>query len=251
MVDAASSITVKLADGRRRTAELVGKDDSTDVALLRIAASGLSRCVRGLLRVKVGDAVYAIGNPFGLERTLTTGVISALKRDITSPNGFAISGALQTDAALNPGNSGGPLFDAAGHVVGINSQIESSSGDGGRAATPASASPSPRRSSARRRDAERGRNRRHGYLGVSPGDAAGGGAEIGSVTAGGPADDAGLRAGDVIVKVGGTAVKDSAALGTAVDRLAPGTHTTLRVRRDTGVTSVSVTIGSRPAQAQG
>ena len=254
VVDGASSITATLADGRKRTAELVGKDDSTDVALLRISASGLKPLrFADSGQVTVGDPVYAIGNPFGLDRTLTTGVVSALNRDITAPNGFAISGALQTDAALNPGNSGGPLLDAAGRVIGINSQIESSSGDGSSSGGNTGIGFAVPATVVQRVVAtlSEGGTVRHGYLGVSSGDATGGGAEIGSVTAGGPADDAGLRAGDVVVQVGATAVKDSATLGTAIDRLAPGTHTTLRIRRGGATTSVSVTIGSRPAQAQG
>ena len=201
----------------------------------------------------VGDPVYAIGNPFGLDRTLTTGVVSALNRDITAPNGFAISGALQTDAALNPGNSGGPLLDGAGRVIGINAQIESSSGDGSSAGGNTGIGFAVPATVAQRVVAtlSEGGTVRHGYLGVSTGDAAGGGAEVGAVTAGGPADAAGVRAGDIVLKVGSSTVKDAAALGVAVDRLAPGTRTTLQIRRASGTTSVSVTIGSRPAQAQG
>ncbi len=252
----ATSIRVTLADGRTRTARVVGTDDSTDVALLRISASGLKALrFADSATVAVGDPVYAIGNPYGLDRSLTTGVISALNRDITAPNGFAISGVLQTDAALNPGNSGGPLLDAAGRVVGITSQIETSpsTGDGSSSGGNTGIGFAVPASVVRRvvSTLDEGRTVRHGYLGVSSSDASAGGAQIGSVAAGGPAEDAGLRAGDVVVKVGATVVKDSGALGTVVDRLVPGTGTTLQVRRDGQTTPVSVTIGSRPAQAQG
>ncbi|MGZ4277467.1 MAG: S1C family serine protease [Solirubrobacteraceae bacterium] len=252
VVDNASSIRVTLADGRKRTATLVGKDDSTDVALLRISASGLKPLTfADSSSVAVGAPVFAIGNPFGLDRTLTTGVISALNRDITAPNGFAISGALQTDAALNPGNSGGPLLDASGGVIGINSQIESSSQNGssqGGNTGIGFAVPSNVVKRVVSTLAEGG-TVRHGYLGVSSGDASGGGAQIGQVASGGPADRAGLRAGDVIVRVGSTNIADAAALGTAIDRTAPGTTVTLQIRRGGQTQSVDVKIASRPAQA--
>jgi putative serine protease PepD len=134
VVDNATSITVQLSGGTAQTARLVGKDDSTDVALLRIDPAG--RTLKPLTfadssTVQVGDAAYAIGNPYGLDHTLTTGVVSATRRRIDAPNGFSISGVIQTDAALNPGNSGGPLLDDQGRVIGINSQIETGSGQGG------------------------------------------------------------------------------------------------------------------------
>jgi putative serine protease PepD len=134
VVDNATSITVQLSGAGAQTAPLVGKDDSTDVALLRIDPAGhtlkpLTFANSGA--VQVGDAAYAIGNPYGLDHTLTTGVVSATQRRIDAPNGFSISGVIQTDAALNPGNSGGPLLDGQGRVIGINSQIETGSGQPG------------------------------------------------------------------------------------------------------------------------
>ncbi len=126
----ARRITVAL-DGeasRTRTATVVGEDPSLDLAVLRIDASGLTLHPLSLARsasVQVGDAAYAIGNPFGLDWTLTTGIVSALDRQIKAPNGATIGGVVQTDAALNPGNSGGPLIDSSGEVIGINSQIAS------------------------------------------------------------------------------------------------------------------------------
>jgi putative serine protease PepD len=136
----ASSITVSL-DGmseHTRTAKLLAADPSKDLALLRIEPAGVTLhplTLAASATREVGEPAYAIGNPFGLNWTLTTGVVSALQRTIKSPNGTAITGAIQTDAALNPGNSGGPLLDAQGTVIGINSQIVSGSssatGEGG------------------------------------------------------------------------------------------------------------------------
>ena len=126
-------IKAKIGDGKTLDAKLVGQDASTDLALLKVDASNLKPLALGdSSTVQVGDPAYAIGNPFGLDRTLTTGVISALQRQISSPNGFSIDDVLQTDAAINPGNSGGPLFNAQGQVIGVNSQIESTGNtDGG------------------------------------------------------------------------------------------------------------------------
>src|SRR4051794_41194129 len=129
-------IKAKIGDGKALSAKLVGQDASTDLALLKVDATNLKPLALGDSgAVQVGDPAYAIGNPFGLDRTLTTGVISALQRQISSPNGFSIDDVLQTDAAINPGNSGGPLFNAQGQVIGVNSQIESTSNtsDGGQA----------------------------------------------------------------------------------------------------------------------
>ena len=252
VVDGATSISVTLADGRKRTARLLGSDDSSDVAVLRISAGGLKPLTfDDSSTLPVGASVYAIGNPFGLDRTLTTGVISALQRQISSPNGFSIDDVLQTDAALNPGNSGGPLLDAGGRVVGINSQIET--GSQGASTSGANtgvgfAIPSNMVKRVVSVLAEGG-TVRHGYLGVSTGDASGGGAQIGSVVAGGPADDAGLRQGDVVVAVGRTNITDSTARSSAIDGLAPGSKATLRIRRGGQTTAVVVRIGKRPAQA--
>jgi S1-C subfamily serine protease len=133
-VEGASKITVGFEHGQTVAAQLVGKEPSSDLALLRIPVAGTT--LRPLIlgnsnASKVGDEVLAIGNPFGLGGTLTTGVISALNRQITAPNGTTISGVLQTDAPINPGNSGGPLVNDEGQVIGINSQIETGGNRGG------------------------------------------------------------------------------------------------------------------------
>src|SRR5664279_837072 len=127
VVENAIKVTVSFEKGKTVEAQIIGKDPSNDLAVLRIHPDGVTLHPLTLGNsgsAQVGDPVYAIGNPFDLQRTLTTGVISALQREITAPNGFAINNVLQTDAPINPGNSGGPLLDAAGRVIGINSQIE-------------------------------------------------------------------------------------------------------------------------------
>jgi len=148
VVENAIKVTVSFEKGKTVDAQVVGTDPSQDLAVLRIPTDGLvlhPLTLGNSSTVQVGDAVLAIGNPFDLERTLTTGVISALQREITAPNGFTINNVLQTDAPINPGNSGGPLLDASGRVIGINSQIETGGGSGGSVgigfAVPTSASP--------------------------------------------------------------------------------------------------------------
>jgi S1-C subfamily serine protease len=134
VVENAVKVTVSFEKGQSVEAQVVGKDPSDDLAILHVSPDGLTLHPLKLgdsSAVQVGDPVYAIGNPFDLERTLTTGVISALQRQITAPNGFTITNVLQTDAPINPGNSGGPLLNTDGEVIGINSQIETGgSGDG-------------------------------------------------------------------------------------------------------------------------
>jgi putative serine protease PepD len=126
VVEGASTIQVKVGDGSAHAATVVGRDVSHDVALLKVDTGAQQPTPLALAdssAVEVGDPTYAIGNPFGLDRTLTTGVVSALQRQISAPNGFRIDGVIQTDASINPGNSGGPLLNAQGEVIGIDSQI--------------------------------------------------------------------------------------------------------------------------------
>jgi len=134
VIDGAVKVSVQFSDSKSATATIVGKDPSSDLALLKVDPDGLDLAPLTLGSAKdiqVGDPTIAIGNPFGLDRTLTTGVVSALQRRIQAPNGFAIRDVIQTDAAINPGNSGGPLLDAAGRVIGINSQIATGGGGNG------------------------------------------------------------------------------------------------------------------------
>src|SRR5665213_1992889 len=127
VIENAIKVTVSFEQGKTVEATVVGKDPSNDLAVLRIHTDGLTLhplTLGNSSTAQVGDPVYAIGNPFNLQRTLTTGVVSALQRELTAPNGFGINNVIQTDAPINPGNSGGPLLNAAGEVIGINSQIE-------------------------------------------------------------------------------------------------------------------------------
>jgi len=132
VVDGATRVQVKVGTSdQAQDATVVGADPSRDLALLKVDGNDLSTLSLGdSSSVGVGDAVYAIGNPFGLDHTFTTGIVSALQRSLQAPDGATISGAIQTDAALNPGNSGGPLLDSAGQVIGVNAQIETGSQDG-------------------------------------------------------------------------------------------------------------------------
>jgi putative serine protease PepD len=133
VVDGATEVAVQIgADGEQLLAEIVGIDASQDLALLHVDGEDLPTLELGDSgSVEVGDATYAIGNPYGLDHTLTTGVVSALNRDLQAPNGATISGAIQTDAALNPGNSGGPLLDGDDKVIGVNAQIATGGTQGG------------------------------------------------------------------------------------------------------------------------
>jgi putative serine protease PepD len=136
VVEGASTITVSLdgEGGRTRQAKVIAQDRSSDLALLRIAPNGVTLHPLSLAdssTTQVGDAAYAIGNPFGLNWTLTTGVVSAINRQIKAPNQATIDHVIQTDAALNPGNSGGPLIDESGAVIGVNAQIASAASAGG------------------------------------------------------------------------------------------------------------------------
>src|SRR3954469_24751763 len=246
VVDGATSITVTFADGKTASAKVVGTDPSTDVAVIKVDApkSELHPLTFADSNdVQVGDGTVAIGSPFGLENTVTTGIVSALDRTIQAPNNFTISGAIQTDAATNHGNSGGPLLDSAGHVIGINSQIESDSGgnDGIGFAVP---------SSIVQRVAQQlvsGGKVAHAYLGVQLSDAtSGAGASIGQIAGGGPASDAGLRTGDVVTAIDGKALGGADALVNAVDAHKPGDQVTLTVRRGGDTSQIKVRLGTRP-----
>jgi putative serine protease PepD len=132
VVDGATSIQVKFADGSKASADLVGQDPSVDVAVIRVKGVDAARlqplAFADSSKASVGDGVIAIGSPYGLQGTLTAGVVSALDRSLESPNNHVVKGAIQTDAPINPGNSGGPLLDSSGSVIGMNAQIASESG---------------------------------------------------------------------------------------------------------------------------
>jgi putative serine protease PepD len=231
---------------------VVGRDRSSDLALVRV----LPRRVRGGLhplaladsaRVRVGDLAVAIGNPFGLERTLTAGVVSALGRQIEAPDGFSIPGAIQTDAAINPGNSGGPLLDRDARVIGVNSQIET--GGAGRGNVGVGFAVPSNVVKAVTADLEPDGRVRRAYMGVATtAPRTGTGARVSSVVPDGPAARAGLRAGDVIVRVGTARVTGTQDIGTAVFAARPGQRLHLEYRRAGRRRGTDVRLARRPAQ---
>jgi putative serine protease PepD len=234
---------------------VVGRDRSSDLALVRVRPAAVRGGLRPLAladsdRVRVGDLAVAIGNPFGLPRTVTAGVVSALGRQIDAPDGFSIPGAIQTDAAINPGNSGGPLLDREAHVIGVNSQIETGGAGRGNVGVGFAVPSNILRSVIAQLEA--GGRVRRAYLGVSTGAAlAGGGARVRSVVPGGPAAGAGLRAGDVIVRIGRAAVRTTADVGEAVFGARPGQSVPLEYRRSGRTRTAEVRLARRPAGAAG
>src|SRR4051794_16099434 len=251
VVEGASAVKVKVGDGKTESAKVVGEDASSDLALLKIDASGLKPLtLADSSNVQVGDPVDAIGNPFGLDRTLTAGIVSALQRQISSPNGYSINDVIQTDAAINPGNSGGPLFNSAGQVIGVNSQIEStgSSSSGGEAGNVGIgfAIPSNTVKNVVSQLLKSGKVN-HAFLGVSTQDGSGAGAQVASLVQGGPAASAGLKTGDVITSVAGKTVEDSSSLSSLVDAHKPGETVSVTVRRGGQTKTLQVKLGDRPA----
>jgi putative serine protease PepD len=243
VVDGASSVRVKLSDGSTYKATVVGTDVSTDIAVLHIdaPASKLTPLALGdSSALAVGDGVVAIGNPFGLDGTVTSGIVSAINREISAPDGTPIEGAIQTDAAINHGNSGGPLLNLAGKVVGVTSQIQSDSGgnDGVGFAIP---------SSTVKNIADQliaNGSVKHALLGVSISTASSG-VGVRSVESGSGADKAGVKSGDVITAVDGTTVTSATRLRAIIDSHKPGETVTLTVQRSGSTKTFKVTLGTR------
>ena len=273
VIEGASAIEVRFSNDDTLKATLVGSDPSTDIALLRVEAS--SRALTPLAlgdsdRASVGDSVVAIGNPFGLERTVTSGIVSALQRAVTAPNGFAIDHVIQTDAPINHGNSGGPLLNTRGEVIGVNSQIETGgSGDGNVGI--GFAVPSNTVKSVIAQLLQSGKVE-HAYLGVAareldselattfrlPVDA---GLLVETVTPGSGAARAGIRqgdqqvviagqsyrvGGDVIVAADGTRVSSIEDLRGVIAAHKPGAAIDLQIYRDGKQKTVTVTLGRQP-----
>ncbi|HTI33835.1 MAG TPA: trypsin-like peptidase domain-containing protein [Miltoncostaea sp.] len=249
VVDGASKITIRFSDGTTKVATLQGKDDATDIAVLKVDPSGMSLHplqMGSSAGLKVGDELAAIGSPFGYASSLSTGIVSGLDRTIEAPNGFTVAHAIQTDAALNPGNSGGPILGADGRVVGVADQIatggtEQSAGVGFAVPIDLVADEVGQLAA--------GQKVAHAYLGVSTGDITNGtGAAVGAITAGGPAATAGLKAGDVVTAVDGKPIEGSADLVAAIAAKAPGDQITLTVKRGGDTTDITATLGTQPAQ---
>jgi putative serine protease PepD len=230
-------------------AKLVGKDPSSDLAVLSIDPSKVEGGVKPLQLasskgLRPGDATIAIGSPFGLEGTVTTGIISALGREIEAPNGFSIPGAVQTDAAINPGNSGGPLLDADGQVIGVNSQIASQGGGGNTGVGFAVPVDSVRNVVPKLiKDGHIDR----AWLGLASGERPSTpGALVGTVSPGTPAADAGIRQGDLIVGFDGKTVRNPSDLSLDVLEKQPGDSVKVELKRGGETKTVTVKLGDRP-----
>ena len=243
VVSGASAVKVKFSDGSTYTATVVGADSATDIAVLHVNAPS-SKLVPLVLadssKAEVGDGVVAIGNPFGLDGTVTSGIVSAVGREISSPDDTPIAGAIQTDAAINHGNSGGPLLNLRGKVIGITSQIQSEGGgnDGVGFAVPSNTVKSIAAQLISSGKAQ------HALLGVTPADTANG-VRVATVKNGSAADDAGLKVGDVITAVGSTEIRSSAQIRAIIAGHEPGDALTLTIRRDGSSKTVHVTLGAR------
>jgi putative serine protease PepD len=251
VVGDSSQVQVRFEDGGElHDAQVLGVDASVDLAALKVDADA-AKGVRPLQfadsnSVQVGDSAVAIGYPLGLDRTATAGIVSGLERKIESPNGFSIDKVIQTDAPINPGNSGGPLLDSSARVIGVNSQIATAGGSQGSLgigfAIPASTVKQVLPQLAR------GVAPDHAYLGLSTTPAPNGGAQIADVTAGAPAEKAGLAQGDVVTKVDGEDVKTPDDVAAAIEDNKPGDQVDVTVQRGGSEHSVQVTLGQRPDQ---
>jgi putative serine protease PepD len=240
------SISVQFWNGKTYDATLVGSDSSTDLAVIKVNAPSSQLYPVSLGRsadLQVGDPVVAIGSPFGLQETVTSGIVSALHRSIDSLNqNFRIIDSIQTDAAINHGNSGGPLLDADGRVIGVNAQIRSDSGgsDGIGFAIPSDTVHTIAGQLISTGQAK------HAYLGVALSDSSTQ-ARVAQVNPGTPAASAKLKAGDVITEVDGAKVDSADALSQAIDSHQPGETVTLHVTRGGKNLTVQVKLGTRPS----
>jgi S1-C subfamily serine protease len=250
----ASGVSVQFEDNVLRSATVVGEDQNDDLAVLRVTMGGVP-AVRPLVlgdsaSARVGDPTLAIGNPFGLDRTLTSGIVSALQRQIQAPTGFSIDNVIQTDAPINPGNSGGPLLDADGRVIGINSQIATGGGTGNGSVGIAFAIPIDTAKQVLA-SLEHGGAPQIAYLGIT-GHATPGprpGVTVVRAASGGPGAVAGVRQGDAIEAVDGHRVSNMVQVQTLVTERNPGQQVMLRIRRARHTLSIRVTLGTRPEQA--
>ncbi len=276
VVDGArGDVTVTFNDEKSAKAKVVGSDDSNDIAVLKVDPDDHDLTPIELgdsSKVAVGDPVVAIGNPFGLSQTVTTGIVSALQRTITAPNNFSINNVIQTDAAINPGNSGGPLLDGSGRVIGVNSQIATSGGNEGNVGIGFAVPIDTVKKIVPQ--LEKDGKVEYAYLGVSTGtlspaaaeklnfDGRKEGAVVACVVDGGPADKAGLRGGgndtvridgqefpidaDLIVRIDETEVKSSDDIQTAVLAKQPGDEIKITYIRDGKEKTTDAKLGKRP-----
>jgi S1-C subfamily serine protease len=274
VIEGASQVSVKLGDSETSyDAEVVGTDPGTDIALLEVDAPASEFHPLTLGRsseLEVGDPVVAIGNPFGLDRTVTSGIVSALQRNIQAPNGFSISHVIQTDAAINPGNSGGPLINAAGEVIGINAQIATGGGSNGNVGIGFAIPIDTLRDNLEQLK-ETGEVE-HAFIGITGGTVTPElaqalnlpveeGVIVQTVVKEGPADEAGLQAGttsatvegeevrlggDIITEVDGEKVESMDELIEIIQGSEPGDQLKLKILRSGQEKTVEVTLGTQP-----
>ncbi|MBC3918418.1 Do family serine endopeptidase [Undibacterium sp. CY18W] len=252
VVESADDIEVALADGRKANAKVVGTDPETDLAVIKIDLTDLPAITFGRSdQASVGDVVLAIGNPFGVGQTVTMGIISALGRNNLTDNAF--ENFIQTDAAVNPGNSGGALVDVNGNLLGVNTAIYSQNGGsvGIGFAIPVSTVKLVMESIITNGHVVRG------WIGVEPQDITPelaesfglkqkSGAIIAGVIRGGPADKAGMKPGDILIAIEGKTVGDTTQMLNLVAQLKPGNKAKITVLRDTKEPTLEVLIGKRP-----
>ncbi len=247
VVDGAGTITVRFSNGKTYNARLVGVDRSSDLAVIKVSApSSILKPVTlaDSDAVEVGQGVIAIGSPFGLSDTVTSGIVSALHRQMQAPSRFTINDSIQTDAPINHGNSGGPLIDMLGRVIGVNTQIQSESGgsDGVGFAIP---------SNTVKKVVTQliaGRSPQYAYLGVQVATSLSpAGAALADVVSGTPADRAGLETGDVVTKLDGATIESPDDLSNVIDSKQPGDKLKVTYVRDGKTHTVTVTLGTRPS----
>jgi S1-C subfamily serine protease len=278
VIEGAEKVTVKLGESETtHPAEVVGTDPGTDIALLKVNAPAkeLHPLTLGQsTEMEVGDPVVAIGNPFGLDRTVTSGIVSALQRQIQAPNGFSINHVIQTDAAINPGNSGGPLINSEGEVIGINSQIATGGGGNGNVgigfAIPIDTVRAEIEQLKTKGEVE------HAFLGIAGGTVTPElakalnlpveeGVIVQTVVKGGPADKAGLKAGettatingqevrlggDIITEANGKKLKSMDELIEVIQESKPGDTLELKILRDGHEKTANVTLGTQPKKGE-
>jgi putative serine protease PepD len=264
VVAGAKSIRVTFQDGRVASAKLIGTDPSTDVGVIKVNVpqSELHPLqFADSSTAQVGDAVVAIGSPFSLPETVTSGIVSQTGRSIQAPNSYTIPGAIQTDAAINPGNSGGPLLNADGEVLGLNDQIDTNNTTvGGEGSNSGIGFATPGNEVQKVADTIiAGKPVKHSYVGVFLSSTSEGGARVATqeengqppIAPGSPAARAGLEPGDLITAVDGTKITSTNQFIATVFQDDPGQTITLTVTRDGQTKHIQVTLGTRPAKAPG
>jgi putative serine protease PepD len=249
VVGTSTTFKVTLSNGKSYTGTLVGSYTPDDIAVVKISATGITPAVFGdSSKLQVGDVVLAMGNPLGLQSSVTEGIVSALSRQVSEPSGNTLPDVIQTSAAINPGNSGGALVDLQGEVVGIPTLAATDPQLGGSAPGIGFAISSNRARVIADQLIATGHvtNSGRAYLGVSITDSAQG-VLVAQITAGGPAAKAGIVAGDLILSVGGQATPDTSTLLQVVSMLHPGDTTQVQVQTSSGTKStLTLTLGQLP-----